>query len=83
MAAISAARMRENTFRDKYQRYIARAPEDADLRRKARTAVTAKMARIVYALIKHDQPYRHRFELGLPSGSIPLTRAVEAFGPRR
>lgn len=80
MAAISAARMRENTFRDKYQRYIARAPEDADLRRKARTAVTAKMARIVYALIKHDQPYRHRFELGLPSGSIPLTRAVEAFG---
>jgi transposase len=80
MAAINAARMRENTFRDKYQRYIARAPEDADLRRKARTAVTAKMARIVYALIKHDQPYRHRFELGLPSGSIPLTRAVEAFG---
>jgi transposase len=80
MAAISAVRMRENTFRDKYQRYIARAPEDADLKRKARTAVTAKMARIVYALIKHDQPYRHRFELGLPSGSIPLTRAVEAFG---
>ncbi len=80
MAAMSAARMRENAFRDKYRRYIARAPEDLDLNRKARTAVAAKMARVVYALIKHGQPYRHRFDAGLPSGSIPLTRAVEAFG---
>jgi len=80
LAAMSAVRMRENSFRDKFQRYVLRAPEDADLRRKARTAVTAKMARVVYALIKHDCSYRHRFELALPSGSIPLTRAVEAFG---
>jgi transposase len=80
MAAMSAARMRENAFRDKYRRYIARAPEDLDLNRKARTAVAAKMARVVYALIKHGQPYRHRFDVSLPSGSIPLTRAVEAFG---
>jgi transposase len=80
MAAMSAARMRENAFRDKYKRYTARAPEDLDLNRKARTAVTAKMARVVYALIKHGQPYRHRFDAGLPSGSIPLTRAVEASG---
>jgi transposase len=80
MAAMSAARMRENAFRDKYKRYIARAPEDLDLNRKARTAVTAKMARVVYALVKHGQPYRHRFDAGLPSGSIPLRRAVEASG---
>jgi transposase len=80
MAAMSAARMRENAFRDKYKRYTAKAPEDLDLNRKARTAVTAKMARVVYALIKHGQPYRHRFDAGLPSGSIPLTRAVEASG---
>jgi len=80
MAAMTAVRMRENAFRDKYRRYIARAPEDLDLNRKARTAVAAKMARVVYALIKHGQPYRHRFDAGLPSGSIPLTRAVEAFG---
>lgn len=80
MAAISAVRMRENSFRDKYQRYIVRAPEDADLKRKARTAVTAKMARVVYALIKHDCAYRQRFELSFPSGSTPLTRAVEASG---
>jgi transposase len=80
MAAMSAARMRENAFRDKYQRYIARAPEDPDLKRKARTAVTAKMARVIYALVKHGQPYRQRFDADLPSGSIPLRRAVEAFG---
>jgi transposase len=80
MAAMSAARMRENAFRDKYRRYIATAPNDIDLNRKARTAVTAKMARVVYALIKHEQSYRHRFDAGLPSGSIPLNRAVEAFG---
>lgn len=80
MAAMSAARMRENAFRDKYRRYIATAPHDIDLNRKARTAVTAKMARVVYALIKHEQSYRHRFDAGLPSGSIPLNRAVEAFG---
>ena len=80
MAAISATRMRENSFRDKYQRYVARAPDDADLKRKARTAVTAKMARVAYALIKRDCPYRQRFELSIPSGSIPLRRAVEAFG---
>lgn len=80
MGAMSAVRMRENSSRDKYQRYIARAPEDADLKRKARTAVTAKMARVVYALIKHDCDYRQRFELGFPSESIPLIGAVEAFG---
>ncbi len=80
MAAMSAARMRENAFRDKYTRYIAGAPDDTDLKRKARTAITAKMARVVYALVKHGQPYRQRFDVDLPSGSIPLNGAVEAFG---
>jgi transposase len=78
MAAMSAARMRENAFREKYQRYVAAAPEDPDLKRKARTAITAKMARVVYALIKHGKPYRRLFDADLPSGSIPLRRAVEA-----
>jgi hypothetical protein len=80
MAALSAVRMRENSFRDKYQRYITRAPEDADLKHKACTAVTAKMARVVYAVIKHDCAYRPRFDLAFPSGPTPFTRAVEAFG---
>jgi transposase len=78
VAAMTAARMRENPFRDKYRRYIANAPDNLDLRRKARTAVAAKMARVIYALIKHNQPYRPRFEMGLPSGSIPHNYAVGA-----
>lgn len=87
-AALSAPRMRENPFRDKFQRYIASAPEDRDLRRKARTAVAAKMARVVHALVKCDRTFHPRFEFGFPSGSTPLSRAVEAsstskimFGP--
>lgn len=79
-AAMTAVRMRENPFHDKFRRYIAGAPLDLDLRRKARTAVTAKMARVVHALIKTNSIYHPRFQLGLPSGSTPLTRAVEAFG---
>ena len=79
-ASISAIRMRENAFRDKYTRYIAADPDNADRRRKARTAVTAKMARVAYALVKFDVPYRGRFEVGLPSGSIPLNATLEAGG---
>lgn len=78
-AATVAIRMRENAFRDKYARYIAAAP-DADLKRKARTAVTAKLARVAYAVVKFSRPYRGRFEVGLPSGSIPLTTTLEACG---
>lgn len=80
MASMSAVRMKENSFKDKFLRYVAQAPDDLDLKRKARTAVTAKMARVVYALVKKNSVYKSRFELSLPSGSIPLTRAVEAFG---
>jgi transposase len=78
VAAMTAARMRENVFRDKYRRYIASAPENLDLRRKARTAVAAKMARVIHALIKHNTPYRQRFDTSIPIGSIPHTNAVEA-----
>ncbi len=55
MAAVSAVRMRENSFRDKYQRYIARAPEDADLKRKART----------------DPGHRNTFSCSLDSSDAP------------
>jgi len=80
VAAITAPRMRENTFREKYRRYTTKAPDDPDIKRKARTAVTAKLARVVYAVVKHNQPYRPRLDTALPSRSIPLTRAVEASG---
>lgn len=70
--------MRENAFRDKYERYLSENPFDADRKRKALTAVAAKMARVVYAGIKNGSDYERFFEQRLPSGSIPFTRAVEA-----
>jgi len=73
-----AVRLRESSIRDKFERYLAPEPGSADRRRKAYTAIAAKMARIAYAIIKTGQPYRSYFEHELPSGSIPLTRAVEA-----
>ena len=78
LAAVAAVRMKENSFRDKYERYIRAAPDDRDLRRKALTAVAAKMARVAYSIVKTNQPYRRFFDQGLPSGSIPLSAAVGA-----
>lgn len=75
LAAATALRQRENSFRNKFHRYVQSAPNDADLRRKAMTAVTAKMARTIYGLIKSGKPYQSYFE-DLPSGSIPLCGAV-------
>lgn len=77
-AATIAIRMRENSFREKYERYIKPEPNDADRKRKALTAVAAKMARVAYALVKRQTPYRCYFESALPGGSIPLSRAVGA-----
>ncbi len=77
-AATVAIRMRENSFREKYERYIRCDPGNPDRKRKALTAVAAKMTRVAYALIKHQSTYRCYFESALPSGSIPLSRAVGA-----
>jgi transposase len=73
-----AVRLRESSIRDKYERYTAADPKSADQRRKAYTAIAAKMARIAYAVIKTGQPYRSYFEHDFPGGSIPLSGAVEA-----
>jgi transposase len=78
MAGLVAIHQRENAFRDKYERYLSATPFDADRKRKALTAVAAKMARVAYAVIKHDSDYQCFFEHRIPSGSIPLTRPVEA-----
>ena len=78
MASLRAIHMRENAFRDKYERYLSDNPFDADRKRKALTAVAAKMARVVYAVIKTGSDYERFFEQRLPSGSIPLAPAVEA-----
>jgi len=73
-----AVRQRENSFRDKYERYIRPDPSDPDRKRKALTAVAAKMARVAYGIVKAGVPYRAYFESVVPSGSIPIKGAVEA-----
>ena len=52
LAANSAIRGKENSFRDKYSRTIRHDPDNADLKRKARTAVAIKMARVTHAIVK-------------------------------
>lgn len=58
MAAQVAARQRDNSFRDKLGRYVAAHANDADTRRKAMTALTAKMARVAHAVVKTGTEYR-------------------------
>ncbi len=68
MAAQSAVRMRENSFRRKFDRYLRVNPSDADLRRKAYVAVAAKLARGAHDLVKTGTDYRPFFEEALPGG---------------
>lgn len=58
MAAQVAARQPDNSFRDKLGRYVAGHADDADRRRKAMTALTAKMARVAHAVVKTGTEYR-------------------------
>tara|TARA_Y100000588_G_scaffold395275_1_gene522209 strand:- start:6501 stop:7631 length:1131 start_codon:yes stop_codon:yes gene_type:complete len=66
LAGNAAIKMQENSFRAKYQRYIKSDPDNADLKRKARTAVAVKVARVAHALVKNDSDYRgyHEYECG-------------------
>lgn len=68
LAAVVAVRQRENSFRYKYERYIAKDPVNADLKRKAYSAIAAKMARVAHALIKQQSDYRGYHETGIPGG---------------
>ncbi len=71
IAATIAVRMRENTFRKKYENYVKHDPTNPDVKRKAFTAVAAKVARVAYSLIKSKTNYRCYFESVIPSGKIP------------
>lgn len=62
MAATIATRMRENTFRKKYENYLQETSKDADVKRKAYVAVAAKMARVVYSMITHNTDYYCTYE---------------------
>ncbi len=72
MAGQTAVLHRTNSFRDRFERYIAKDRHNAHLRRKAYTAIAAKMARTVHAVIKHGQPYRPFFEGASPGGRTLL-----------
>jgi transposase len=77
IAAQVAIRQRDNGFRAKYERYIARDRNNADLKRKALTAITAKVARTAHAVIKSGSDYRPFFEGPMPSGRTSLSRSRE------
>lgn len=78
MAGTVAIRMRQNSFRRKFEHYMRPDPANPDRRRKAYTAVAAKMARVVYAVITTGTDYRRFPEATRPGGRIPSPRAVEA-----
>lgn len=62
LAATSAIRQRENSFRAKFARYIQRDPDNDDLKRKGRVAIASKVARVAHALVKTDSDYRGFYE---------------------
>jgi transposase len=77
VAAQVAIRQRDNSFRDKFERYIARDRDNPDLKRKALTAITAKVARTAHAVIKAGSDYRPFFQGPMPSGRTSLSRCRE------
>lgn len=62
MAGQVAILQRANSLRDKAERSIAKDRHNRHLRRKAYTAIAARMARSVHGIIKHGEPYRPFFE---------------------
>jgi transposase len=78
MAGAVAVRAKQNSFTKKFCDYTRHDPSNSDLRRKAYTAVAAKMARVVYAILKAGTDYRRFPEVTMPGGRIPSLRAVEA-----
>jgi transposase len=78
MAATVAVRMRENSFRAKFERYMKTDPHSVDRKRKAYVAVAAKIARVAYALVRSGADYRCFPEVAVPSGRTRSAWAVEA-----
>lgn len=72
LAGQVAILQRTNSFRDKFERYISHDRFNKHLRRKAYTAIAAKMARTVHAIVKNGEPYRPFFEGVNPGGRTSL-----------
>lgn len=83
MAANAAIRQRRNNFRRKFDGYVRNNPLDADLKRKAYTAVAAKVARVAYGLVKSGKEYRHLTEAAAHDGRIPSAGPSRRSRPRR
>jgi hypothetical protein len=62
-----------NSFRDKFERYIAQDRHNPDLACRAYTAIAAKMGRTIHAVIKSGEPNRPFFEGVSPGGRTSLT----------
>ena len=62
MAGQVAIMQKTNCFHDKFERYIAKDRQNTQLRRKAYTAIAAKIARTVHGIINRGEPYRPFFE---------------------
>lgn len=72
-----AIRQRESGFRHKFERYIARDRDNPDMRRKAMTAITAKMARVVYAVVESGSDNRPFVEARVPGGRTSVSQGRE------
>ena len=72
-----AIRQTKNGFRHKFERSIAKDRDNPDLRRKALTAITAKMARVVHAVIKSGSDYRPFVEGRVPGGRTSFYKSRE------
>jgi transposase len=83
MAGTVAIRMQQNGFRRKFEDYIRPDPQNADRRRKAYTAVAAKMARVAYAVITTGIDFRRFPEAAKPGGRIPSPQPSRRMRPRR
>lgn len=77
MATQVAIRQPNNSFRDKLGRYISGHADDPDRRRKAMTALTAKMARVAHAVIKTGTEYRPFLERADTRWKDPSLRSRE------
>ena len=76
MAANAAINQRRNSFWHKYDDYVRGNPHDADLKRKAYTAVAARVARVAYGLVKPGKEYRPCAEATVRHRRIPSPGAV-------
>ncbi|MBI4403093.1 MAG: IS110 family transposase [Deltaproteobacteria bacterium] len=69
---------KENNFTHKYERYVRTNPDNSNLKRKARVATAAKVARVVFGLIKKNERYRSQIDGTNPGGRTRGNLDVEA-----